>query len=239
MAVPKKLETCSHCSGTGAKGGKEFETCPDCKGSGRVRFQQNTIFGTTIREGVCNTCRGTGKRIKEKCPECNGKGYSKVSKVVKVKVPAGINEGQILKMRGEGNAPTLKGINGDLNIKISILKDKMLVREDNDITLTVYVPFTTLILGGEIEIPTLDGKYTLKIKELTQSGTVMRLKNKGCKILQRGESRGDMLVTIKSEVPNKLDKKLAKALEEIQEDTKTSLYSKYSDFVENTKKYNN
>lgn len=234
-----KLETCSHCSGTGAKGGKEFETCPDCKGSGRVRFQQNTIFGTTIREGVCNTCRGKGKRIKEKCPECNGKGYSKVSKVVKVKVPAGINEGQILKMRGEGNAPTLKGINGDLNIKISILKDKMLVREDNDITLTVYVPFTTLILGGEIEIPTLDGKYTLKIKELTQSGTVMRLKNKGCKILQRGESRGDMLVTIKSEVPNKLDKKLAKALEEIQEDTKTSLYSKYSDFVENTKKYNN
>lgn len=231
-----KLESCPHCKGSGAKGGTAFETCPDCKGMGRVRFQQNTIFGTTIREGLCNTCRGTGKRVKEKCTECMGKGYTRVTKTVTVKVPAGINQDQILRMRGEGNAPTSQGVNGDLNIKINVEKDKMLTREGNDILLTVYVPFTTLILGGKITIPTLDGKYDLSIKELTQSGTVMRLKGKGTKILQR-EARGDMLVTLKSEVPNKLDRKTKEKLQEIEKLAKENTYSKYSSFVDNTKKY--
>ena len=233
-----KLEACPHCQGTGAKGGTAFETCPDCRGAGRVRFQQNTIFGTTIREGMCNTCHGTGKRIKEKCPDCSGKGYTRVTKSVTVKIPAGINQDQVLRMRGEGNAPTSKGINGDLNIKINVDKDKLLTREGNDILLTIYVPFTTLLLGGKIEIPTLDGKYTLDIKELTQSGTVMRLKGKGTKILQR-ESRGDMLVTLKSEVPNKLDKKAKAKLQEIDELYKQNAYSKYSSFVDNVEKYDN
>lgn len=233
-----KLESCPHCHGTGAKDGSAFETCPDCRGAGRVRFQQNTIFGTTIREGMCNTCHGTGKKIKEKCPECSGKGYTKVTKTVTVKVPAGINQDQVLRMRGEGNAPTTKGVNGDLNIKINVDKDKLLTREGNDILLTIYVPFTTLILGGKIEIPTLDGKYNLEIKELTQSGTIMRLKGKGTKILQR-ESRGDMLVTLKSEVPNKLDKKARSKLQEIDELYKQNSYSKYSSFVDNVKKYDN
>ena len=233
-----KLEACPHCQGSGAKDGTAFETCPDCRGAGRVRFQQNTIFGTTIREGICNTCHGTGKRIKEKCTECSGKGYTRVTKTVTVKIPAGINQDQVLRMRGEGNAPTSKGINGDLNIKINVDKDKLLTREGNDILLTIYVPFTTLLLGGKIEIPTLDGKYTLDIKELTQSGTVMRLKGKGTKILQR-ESRGDMLVTLKSEVPNKLDKKAKAKLQEIDELYKQNAYSKYSSFVDNVKKYDN
>ena len=211
-----KLQECSHCKGTGAKSGTAFETCPDCKGAGRVRFQQNTIFGTTIREGICNTCKGTGKKVKEKCAECSGKGYSRVNKVVSVKIPAGIDNDQVLRMRGEGNAPTTKGVAGDLNIKIKIDKDKMLTREGKDITLTVYVPFTTLILGGKVEIPTLDGKYNLEIKELTQSGTVMRLKGKGVYELHK-DSRGDMLVTLKSEVPKQLDKKVKEKLQEIQE----------------------
>jgi len=231
-----KLETCSHCSGTGAKNGTDFQTCPDCGGSGRVRFQQSTIFGTTIRESHCSTCNGTGKKIKEKCSECSGKGYNRVSRIVTVKVPAGINQDQVLRMRGEGNAPTSKGVNGDLNIKINIEKDKMLVREGFDILLTVYVPFTTLLLGGTITIPTLEGKYDLQIKELTQAGTVMRLKGKGTKVLQR-ESRGDMLVTLKSECPNKLDKKVKEKLQDIEDLIKDNQYSKYSSFIDNTKKY--
>ena len=231
-----KLESCPHCKGTGAKDGTAFETCPDCKGAGRVRFQQNTIFGTTIREGLCNTCRGSGKRVKEKCPDCMGKGYSRVTKTITVKVPAGINQDQILRMRGEGNAPTTPGVCGDLNIKINVEKDKMLTREGNDILLTVYVPFTTMLLGGKITIPTLDGKYELTIKELTQSGTIMRLKGKGTKILQR-EARGDMLVTLKSEVPSKLDKKAKEKLTEIENLYKDSAYSKYASFVDSTKKY--
>lgn len=231
-----KLEECPHCRGTGAKNATEFETCPDCKGAGRVRFQQNTIFGTTIREGVCNTCHGTGKRVKEKCVECGGKGYTRATKVVTVKVPAGIDQDQVLRMRGEGNAPTRKGVCGDLNIKINIEKDKMLTRVGRDIALTVNVPFTTLILGGTIEIPTLDGKYNLEIKELTQSGTVMRLKGKGVKDLHK-ETRGDMLVTLKSEAPKQLDKKIKEKLQEIHEVIKGNQYSKYSSFIDNTKKY--
>lgn len=231
-----KLQECSHCKGTGASGGTSFETCPDCKGAGRVRFQQNTIFGTTIREGICNTCKGTGKKIKEKCVECGGKGYERVNKVVSVKIPAGIDNDQVLRMRGEGNAPLSKGIAGDLNIKIKIDKDKMLSRDGKDILLTAYVPFTTLILGGELEIPTLDGKYTLEIKELTQSGTVMRLKGKGVYELHK-QTRGDMLVTLKSEAPSKLDKKVKEKLQEVASLTKDNLYSKYNSFVDNAKKY--
>ena len=231
-----KLEECPHCKGHGAKNGTAFETCPDCKGAGRVRFQQNTIFGTTIREGMCNTCHGTGKKIKEKCPECAGKGYSRVTKVVTVKVPAGIDQDQVLRMRGEGNAPTSKGVAGDLNIKINIDKDKMLTRQGKDILLTINVPFTTLILGGSIEIPTLDGKYNLEIKELTQSGTTMRLKGKGVQELHK-QTRGDMLVTLKSEAPNKLDKKAKEKLQEIEKIYKEASYPKYSSFVDGAKKY--
>lgn len=231
-----KLEQCPHCMGTGAKNGTEFETCPDCKGAGRVRFQQNTIFGTTIREGLCSTCKGTGKKVKEKCAECMGKGYSRVTKTINVKIPAGIDQDQVLRMRGEGNAPTQKGVNGDLNIKINIEKDKLLTRVGNDITLTISVPFTTLLLGGKIKIPTLDGMYDLEIKELTQSGTVMRLKGKGATILHKS-TRGDMLVTLKSEAPVKLDKKAKEKLKEIEELLKDSSYSKYSTFIDNVSKY--
>ena len=231
-----KLEECPHCKGTGAKDGTAFETCPDCKGAGRVRFQQNTIFGTTIREGLCNTCKGTGKKIKEKCTECMGKGYQRVTKIVTVKVPAGIDQDQILRMRGEGNAPTSKGVAGDLNIKINIDKDKLLTRNGKDIALTVNVPFTTLILGGSVEIPTLDGKYNLEIKELTQSGTVMRLKGKGITELHKS-TRGDMLVTLKSEAPNKLDKKSKELLQQFAESFKDMNYPKYSAFTDSVKKY--
>ena len=231
-----KLESCPHCQGTGAKDGTSFETCPDCKGQGRVRFQQNTIFGTTIREGLCNTCKGTGKKIKEKCAECMGKGYTRVTKTVSVKIPAGIDQDQVLRMRGEGNAPTSKGVPGDLNIKINIDKDKMLTRNGKDISLTVNVPFTTLILGGEVEIPTLDGKYNLEIKELTQSGTIMRLKGKGVTELHK-TTRGDMLVTLKSEAPNKLDKKAKEKLKEFADMFKDSSYAKYSSFIDSVKKY--
>ena len=231
-----KLEECPHCEGTGAKDGSEFETCPDCRGAGRVRFQQNTIFGTTIREGICQTCGGTGKRIKVKCSECAGKGYTRVTKTVTVKVPAGIDQDQVLRMRGEGNAPTSKGVAGDLNIKINVEKDKMLTRSGKDITLIVNVPYTTLILGGKVEIPTLDGKYMLEIKELTQSGTVMRLKGKGVKELHK-ETRGDMLVTLKSEAPKQLDKKVREKLKEIEELTKENMYPKYTSFTDNVKKY--
>ncbi len=225
-----KIEKCPDCKGTGAKDGKEFTVCPDCKGTGRVRFQQNTMFGTTIREAGCTKCNATGKIIKEKCSTCNGKGYSKISKTVKVKVPAGIDDGQTIRMRGEGNAPVRDGINGDLNIHVSVSPHKVLVRKGNDIYLDLYIPFTKALLGTKIEIPTLKGPYVLTIPELTPSGTVMRLKNKGVKVLNR-DAYGDMLVSIKAEPPKNMDRATKKAIEELDGKIDEKSYTKYQNFL--------
>lgn len=225
-----KIEKCPDCNGTGAKNGKEFTVCPDCKGTGRVRFQQNTMFGTTIREAGCTKCNATGKIIKEKCSTCNGKGYSKISKTVKVKVPAGIDDGQTIRMRGEGNAPVRDGINGDLNIHVSVSPHKVLVRKGNDIYLDLYIPFTKALLGTKIEIPTLKGPYVLTIPELTPSGTVMRLKNKGVKVLNR-DAYGDMLVSIKAEPPKSMDRATKKAIEELDGKIDEKSYTKYQNFL--------
>lgn len=228
-----KHEKCSTCKGTGAKNGTEFTTCNECGGTGRVRFQQNTLFGTTIREGACPKCNGKGRIVKEKCTECNGRGEQKVSKTIKVKFPAGIDNGQTLRMRGEGNA-VANGESGDLNIKVSVKPHKILVRKDNDLYMDLYLPFTTLLLGGKVEIPTLQGKYTLNIPELTSSGTIMRIKNKGVKALQR-EYYGDMLVTVKADVPKSLDKDTRAKLTEISKNIGDNSYTKYSDFLKKMK----
>ncbi len=229
-----KIEKCSSCNGTGAKNGREFSSCPDCRGTGRVRYQQNTMFGTTIREGVCQKCNGTGKIIREKCSDCSGKGYTRVTKTVKVKVPAGIDDGQTLRMRGEGNAPLGEGISGDLNIQVSVAKHKLLVRKGNDLYLDLYVPFTTTILGGKIDIPTLKGSYSLTIPQLTASGTVMRIKNKGVKYLNR-ESYGDLLVTIKAEVPKALDKDTKKKIEDLASSFSQSSFPKFDKYMKTNK----
>ena len=229
-----KHENCSACRGTGAKNGSEFTTCRECGGTGRVRFQQNTLFGTTIREAGCPKCNGTGKIIKEKCPDCNGKGEQKVTKTIKVKFPAGIDNGQTLRMRGEGNAPQGGGESGDLNIKVSVKPHKILIRKDNDLYMDLYVPFTTTLLGGKVEIPTLQGKYTLNIPELTASGTVMRIKNKGVKALQR-DYYGDLLVTVKAEMSKNLDKATRNKIAELALNIGDNSYTKYNDFLKKMK----
>lgn len=224
-----RIETCSKCAGTGAKNGKEYSTCPDCNGVGRVRIQQNTMFGTTIREGACPRCGGTGKIIKEKCQDCAGKGYKKVSAQVHVKVPAGIDDGQTIRMKGEGNGPKGKGISGDLNIKVSVGGHPIFKRDGVDLSFDLFVPFTTCLLGGKVEIPLTKGKTTLDIKEGTQSGTIMRLKNKGVKVLNR-DSYGDLLVTIKSEPPKNLSKKAKDLLQELEGRFDENDYPKYKEF---------
>lgn len=226
-----KVEKCPDCNGTGAKNGTEYTTCPDCHGTGRVRYQQNTMFGTTIREAGCQRCNATGKIIKEKCSSCGGKGYKKMNKTLNLKVPAGIDDGQTLRLRGEGNSPVREGIAGDLNVKINILPHKMLIRKDNDIYLDLYVPFTTALLGGKVQIPTINGPYTLSIPECTISGTVMRLKNKGVKHLNR-DYYGDMLVTIKAEPPRSLDRKTKGMLEDLAKSIGDKSYPKYNSFLD-------
>lgn len=229
-----KLEKCSSCQGTGAKNGKEFSICPECNGTGRVRYQQNTLFGTTIREAGCPKCNATGKIIKEKCSECNGKGYQKVNKTIKVKFPAGIDNGQTLRMRGEGNAPTRQGMNGDLNIKVQVMPHKILVRKGDDLFMDLYLPFTMLLLGAKIDVPVVNGTYQLTIPELTSSGTVMRIKGKGIKHLNR-EGYGDLLVTIKSEPPKSLDKQTKEAIQKLASEIGDNSYTKYNNFLKKMK----
>ena len=230
-----KVDKCADCNGTGAKNGKEYTVCPDCHGTGRVQIRQNTMFGTTIREVGCQKCNATGRIIKEKCPSCGGKGYKKINKTINLKVPEGIDDGQTLRLRGEGNSPVRDGIAGDLNVKIRVLPHKILTRKDNDIYLDLYVPFTTALLGGKVEIPTLKGPYMLSIPECTISGTVMRLKNKGVKHLNR-DYYGDMLVTIKAEPPRSLDKKTKSMIEDLSKSIGDKSYPKYNQFLDKTRK---
>lgn len=230
-----KYEKCSDCRGTGAKDGTEYSVCPECGGTGHVTYQQNTLFGRTITQGICKKCNGTGKIIKEKCATCSGKGYQKVNKVVSVNIPAGIDNGQIITMRGEGNAPVREGIAGDLHIVVNVLAHKLFVRKGYDLYYDLYLPFARLILGGKVDVPTLEGKYTIDIKECTQSGTIYRIKNKGVKVL-KSTGYGDLIVTVKGEAPKNLDKRTKDLLKQIAESDNKSNYPRYSNFLDKSGK---
>lgn len=229
LNIPR-VETCDACKGTGAKNGTEYTTCTDCHGTGQVRYQENSLFGRVIRQGPCKTCNGTGKMIKEKCLECNGNGYKKVTSKLSVKVPAGIDDGQVLTMRGKGNAGKRGGEDGDLHIIVKVKEHKLLVRDGYDLNLKLYVPFYTLLLGGEVEIPLAKGTTTLKIPELTQSNTIFKLKGKGIKYLNR-EMYGNLIVTVIAETPKTLSKSDKKAIEEIKNNIKLDNFARYKDYM--------
>ena len=230
-----KIDKCSSCNGTGAKNGREFTTCSSCQGTGRVRFQQSTPFGITIREGACPKCNGTGKIVKEKCENCSGKGYKRTQKTITIKIPAGIDDGQTLRMRGEGNAPLRDGINGDLNVHITVASHQILTRKGNDLYMDLYLPFTTTLLGGKVEVPLVKGTYTLTVPELTPSGTMMRLKGRGVKVLNR-DSYGDLFITIKAECPKSLNKNSKALLEQLASGYSDNDYIKYSNFLKKMKR---
>lgn len=214
-----RIEQCEECDGTGAKNGTAFSTCSACKGAGRVRFQQQTILGSVVSERTCNVCGGTGKQIKEKCTCCGGKGTLRKSTSIDVAVPAGIDDGQTLTMRGKGNVDA--GGAGDLHIQVNVANHPVLERDGSDLLMDLYLPFADCILGTEVEIPLAKGTYKLKIPESTNSGTLFRLKNKGVKNL-RGSGYGDLLVTVKSEAPKSLDRTMKDILSKIKDNSKAS-----------------
>ena len=229
-----RVELCDKCDGTGAKNGTAFETCNGCGGSGRVRLQQQTFLGTVINESICRACNGSGKIVKEKCSACNGKGSQKVNASMEIDIPGGINEGQTLTLQNRGNQA--RGGTGDLHLLVSVGKHAFLTRQDFDLLLTINLPFMDLILGTEIDIPLVKGTYKLKVPELTQSGTIFRIKGKGVKYL-RGSGFGDLLVTINSEAPRTLDKDTKNILQQLKENNKTT-YPKYSNFKDKMSKWN-
>ena len=199
----KRREKCDVCNGTGGKQGEQPVTCKNCNGQGQVRYKQNTPLGQFVSTKTCEVCGGEGTVVLHPCAKCGGKGKIAQSRKIKIKIPAGIDDGQTISLRGEGECGTKGGPNGDLYVGIRIKSHPIFTRRDTDVYCEIPITFTQAALGAEIEVPTIDGKVKYSIPEGTQTGTVFRLRDKGIKSL-RGNGRGNQYVTVKVEVPKKL-----------------------------------
>ncbi len=203
IEIPRE-ENCETCDGSGAKPGTKPETCSHCKGSGQLNVEQNTPFGRVVNRRVCNHCEGTGKMIKDKCTTCHGKGKVRKRKKINVKVPAGIDNGQQLRVSGQGEAGTNGGPAGDLYVVFQVKEHEFFEREGEDIYCEVPLTFPQVALGDEIEVPTLTGKIKLKIPAGTQTGTNFRLKGKGVPNVH-GRGQGDQHVQVRVVTPKTLN----------------------------------
>ena len=228
-----RVETCADCKGTGAKNGTEFNICSSCNGSGRIRYQQETFIGMVVNETNCKICGGSGRVIKERCATCSGKGSSRQNVNINIDIPAGIDDGQTLTMRGKGNMD--KGGSGDLVINVKVDSHPLLTREGTNLKMDIYIPYMDAILGTTIQVPIVSGVYDLVIPPLTQSGSIFRIKGKGIKNL-RSKDYGDVLITIKTEAPKTLDKLQKEKLQEIKESQNTNSYARYKSYLDKLKK---
>lgn len=210
-----KHSTCSRCHGEGAESGTKIVTCSTCNGTGQVRQAQRTPFGTIQMSSVCSDCQGRGKKPEKACNLCRGIGIERREEKVSIAIPAGIADGETLKVTGQGEAAPYGGKAGDLYVRIRVQEDPQFEREGNTIVSHVSAPFTTMTLGGTIEVDTLDGKTTLKIPEGTPPGTVFTLRGKGVPYARSG-GRGDQLVRVQPEVPKKLSREQKQLLEELK-----------------------
>ena len=226
-----RSETCSHCKGTGAKNGTEFDTCSRCSGSGVIRQTQNSLFGQMISESVCPECRGTGKKIKEKCSHCSGAGITRESRSIELNIPGGIDNNQVLTLRGQGEAGRNGGPAGDIQILIQVENHKTLKREGFDVYEDVPISFTEALLGAKVKIPGINETLEITVPECTQNGTIITLKGKGIKILNKN-GYGDLFAKIYVEMPKSLDKKQKQALQDIDKTISSNQYSKKKSFIE-------
>ena len=199
-------ETCDICHGTGAKPGPKVVQCPDCHGTGQVTQVQNTILGQVQTTRTCPRCRGTGEFIKEVCENCGGKGQVRKQAKIKVKIPAGIADGQTVVLRGEGDPGVKGGPKGDLYITLKVKKHSIFTRNGNNVLCDIPVTITQATLGADLQIPMVDGsKETYKIPEGTQTGTKFTIKNKGFKYVN-STAAGDFVFTIQVQTPKRLTK---------------------------------
>lgn len=224
------MEQCSECGGTGAKKGTSPQTCPECNGSGTVNITQATPFGRITNTRTCTKCGGKGKIIGSPCSRCGGTARIRVEKNISVEIPAGIDDGQILRVGGQGDSGLNGGPSGDLNVVISVRPHPIFVRDGYDVHCEIPITYTQAVLGDEITVPTIDGKVKYTIAEGTQTGTVFRLKGKGVKKLRRSD-RGDQYVKVNIEVPKNLNKKQKEALKNYEKTMSESSTDKHLSLI--------
>lgn len=215
-----RVETCDTCSGTGCEKGTTAETCSNCRGSGSVKSQQRTPFGIVQTTVECPKCAGRGKIIHQPCNTCRGTGVSKKQKKLTVTIPAGIDNGQTISLRGQGNAGSNGGPAGDLLLVVTVKSHALFDRDGTSVICEIPISIVQAVLGTQLEVPTLDGKVKYTIPEGTQSGTIFRLKGKGIPNL-RGGGRGDQYVTVVIDIPKNLtntQKDLLRKFEEAMEE---------------------
>ena len=211
----QKTVICSKCQGNGSEPGSDPEICKTCKGSGHVAKMQRTVFGQIQMQAVCPTCHGEGKIIKNPCTKCHGKGVTRETVTIKIKIPGGISDGEVIRLSGQGEAGEHGAQAGDLYLKVFVLPDSRFQRTGDDIISKVEISFPKAALGTEIDVTTVDGPVTLKIPAGTQSAKVFMLRSKGVPHL-RGKGRGDHLVEVTVKTPTDLSKKQKELLEEFQ-----------------------
>lgn len=229
-----RMEKCSECSGSGSAPGSSTDTCSECNGRGYVNAAQRTPFGMISSQRPCTRCGGKGKVITNPCPKCKGAGRVSTTQSITVTIPAGIDDGQTLNVRGHGHSGINGGPSGDLHVLINVRPDSFFERDGYDIRTDVPITFTQAVLGDEITVPTIDGKVKINIAEGTQTGTVFRLKGKGVKRLNRND-RGDQYVTVNVEVPKGLNKNQKDLLRKFDESIGDGNYNKRKGFFEKVK----
>ena len=227
-------EKCEKCDGTGGKTKDDVKTCPVCNGSGQERVVQRTVLGQFVNMRTCSRCSGRGKIVENPCSECRGSGNVRKSRTIKVNIPAGIDHGQRISLRGEGEAGKFGGPSGDLYITVAIKKHPVFVREDYDVFVEIPITFSEAALGGKIIVPTIHGKVEMTIPEGTQNDDRFVLKGKGIPNL-RGNGKGNQYVTVNVEVPKKLSQKQKEILKDFQETFEPQNHSKRKKFFDSIK----
>ena len=225
----ERSEQCPTCKGSGCAPGTTPEICPDCHGSGTVQTRRLTPMGVFASNGPCRKCGGTGRLIHQPCSDCRGSGAVRKRRTIKVNIPAGIDHGQTISLRGQGGAGKNGGPAGDLLITVMVQPHEIFRRDGVDVFCEAPITFTQAVLGAELEIPTIDGKVKYSIPEGTQTGTVFRLKGKGVPVLN-GRGRGDQYVTVVIETPRSLNKEQKEALRRFSETLGENNYEKRKSF---------
>jgi molecular chaperone DnaJ len=211
-------ENCDECKGSGAAKGTQPETCPQCNGTGEISYAQNTAFGRFVNVRACDKCGGEGTIVKEPCNKCNGRKRIRKVKRISLNIPAGIDDGQAITLRGEGEAGERGGSSGDLYVYITVRPHTIFTRRGYDLHCDIPITFVQAALGAEIEVPTLEGKVKYKVPEGTQTGTIFRLRNQGIQRL-RSTTRGDLFVRVNIEVPKRLKEKQKQLLRQFEKET--------------------